>query len=336
MKRLLRGSLLAALSLTPILIAAPSPDRGASARATNTGPPPHAAAPQRVTASGRPYELRLSAVARDGIEPIVNVSSPSAFQGGAVMVTAERVVSGSVHVFGREYPLMAANGALAGFVGFGTEDPPGATTISIDVRDSNGGTYHYARPLTIRKTQWTVDYIEVPPDSGGGVLQDPNVGIREQNRLNDLYSKVTPRQWRDHWVSPIPGHPIALPTDVSGYFGEQRSFNGGPVSGHHGGTDLGLAFGTPVLAANDGTVVLAELLDVRGNMVIIDHGGGVFTGYGHMSELDVKPGDRVTQGQVIGKVGSTGLSTGAHLHWEVSVSGVLVDGLRWVDGSQGF
>jgi murein DD-endopeptidase MepM/ murein hydrolase activator NlpD len=63
---------------------------------------------------------------------------------------------------------------------------------------------------------------------------------------------------------------------------------------------------------------------------------GVFSLYGHMSERAVEVGDTVTKGQVLGYVGSTGLSTGAHLHWEVSVFGVLVDGLRWLDGSQGF
>ncbi len=336
MKRFLTGGLLAAFALLPLLLlvheTSGQPGRAAAATPTATASPQHTA----YSASGRPYERRLAELARDGIEPVVNFSSQSAFQGGAFLVTAERVVSGTASVFGRTYPLMNQGGNLAGYVAFGTEDPPGATTVIVDVRDAQGQSYHYERPFTVRKTQWTVDYIDLPPDSGGGVLQDPNVGIREQNRLNAIYAMVSPRMWLDRWISPIPGHPEVLPSDVSGYFGEQRSFNGGPVSGHHGGTDLGLAQGTPVLAANDGTVVLAELLDVRGNMVIIDHGGGVFTGYGHMSELDVRPGDHVTRGEVIGKVGSTGLSSGPHLHWEVSVSGVLVDGLRWVDGSQGF
>jgi murein DD-endopeptidase MepM/ murein hydrolase activator NlpD len=71
-------------------------------------------------------------------------------------------------------------------------------------------------------------------------------------------------------------------------------------------------------------------------MVIIDHGGGVFTGYAHMSERHAVEGDFVAQGDLIGIEGATGLVTGAHLHWEVAVGGVLVDGLRWVNGSQGF
>ena len=292
--------------------------------------------PRGVAAGPQTFRLRVSAIGRDGYYPSVSVSNSSAFQAGAVLVMADHAASGSATIFGRKYPLMATGESLAGYVGLGTEDPPGPATITIDVTGPDGGSLRFTRTLTVLRTKWTVDYIDLPPDSGGGVLQDPNVGIREQNRLDAIYAKVTPRKWRDRWISPIPGRPIPDTSDVSGYFGEQRSFNGGPVAGHHGGTDLGLAAGTPVLAANDGVVVLANLLDVRGNMVIIDHGGGVFTGYGHMSELDVKVGDAVAQGTVIGKVGTTGLSTGPHLHWEMSVSGVLVDALRWVDGSQGF
>jgi len=291
----------------------------------------------RIPAAGaHTFRLTLASVGRDGAYPSVGISSASAYQAGAVLVTAANARSGSATIFGRKYPLMATGESLAGFAGIGTEDPPGPATITIDVVGPDGASLRFTRTLTVLRTKWTVDYIDVPPDSGGGVLQDPNVGIREQNRLDAIYASVTPRKWRDHWISPIPGKPVPDPSDVSGYFGEQRSFNGGPVAGHHGGTDLGLAAGTPVLAANDGVVVLATLLDVRGNMVIVDHGGGVFTGYAHMSELDVRTGDTVTQGTVIGKVGTTGLSTGPHLHWEMSVSGVLVDALRWVDGSQGF
>ncbi len=292
--------------------------------------------PRGVAAGAQTFQVRLGAIGRDGLYPSVSVSNTSAYQAGAVLVTVDHATSGTATIFGRTYPLMASGDALAGFVGIGTEDPPGPATMTIDIAGPDGASLRYTRTLTILRTKWTVDYINVPPDSGGGVLEDPSVGIREQNRLDAIYASVTPRKWRDHWISPIPGKPVPDPSDVSGYFGEQRSFNGGPVAGHHGGTDLGLAAGTPVLAANDGVVVLANLLDVRGNMVIIDHGGGVFTGYAHMSELDVHVGDTVTQGAVIGKVGTTGLSTGPHLHWEMSVSRVLVDALRWVDGSQGF
>ena len=85
-----------------------------------------------------------------------------------------------------------------------------------------------------------------------------------------------------------------------------------------------------MLAAASGTVVLADTLNVRGNAVVIDHGWGVYTGYWHQTEIYVQPGERVSTGQVIGTVGSTGRVTGAHLHWELWVNGVPVDPMQWV------
>jgi len=78
-------------------------------------------------------------------------------------------------------------------------------------------------------------------------------------------------------------------------------------------------------------VVLAEPLFVRGGAVIIDHGAGVYSNFWHMSQIDVKPGDVVQTGDQLGLVGTTGLSTGAHLHWEIRVNGLAVDPLQWTE-----
>lgn len=86
-------------------------------------------------------------------------------------------------------------------------------------------------------------------------------------------------------------------------------------------------------APTGGTVVLAETLYQWGNAVAINHGWGVVTGYAHLSAIDVQLGQVVQQGDVIGKVGNTGLSTGAHLHWEMWVGGNSVSGLQWLDES---
>ena len=83
-------------------------------------------------------------------------------------------------------------------------------------------------------------------------------------------------------------------------------------------------------------VVLARQMQVRGNMVIIDHGGGLFSGYAHLSAFNVAEGQMVEAGEVIAMSGNTGLSTGAHLHWEMSSGGILLDALRFTDGSNGF
>jgi len=98
----------------------------------------------------------------------------------------------------------------------------------------------------------------------------------------------------------------------------------------HEGIDLGAAYGTPIAAAAGGTVIYAGWLGGYGNLTVIDHGGGLATAYGHQSSIAVSDGEQVAQGQTIGYVGSTGHSTGPHLHFEVRVNGVAVDPLGYL------
>lgn len=113
------------------------------------------------------------------------------------------------------------------------------------------------------------------------------------------------------------------------------AFSGGrvnPVTGvlrPHTGTDIGAFHGAPVWASQSGKVVLAEYNGGYGNCVILDHGNGVKTLYGHMSAILVRQGDTVAQGNQIGRVGSTGNSTGPHLHFEVLIHGVAVDPMQF-------
>jgi murein DD-endopeptidase MepM/ murein hydrolase activator NlpD len=97
----------------------------------------------------------------------------------------------------------------------------------------------------------------------------------------------------------------------------------------HEGIDIGAACGTPIRAAASGTVVYAGWMDGYGNIIVIDHGGGMATAYGHQSALYVGGGS-VSQGQTIGAVGSTGHSTGCHLHFEVRVNGTPVNPLNYL------
>jgi murein DD-endopeptidase MepM/ murein hydrolase activator NlpD len=98
----------------------------------------------------------------------------------------------------------------------------------------------------------------------------------------------------------------------------------------HPGLDLGAPYGSAIHAAASGTVVWCGWMSGYGNLVMIDHGGGIATAYGHQSRIAVGCNQQVSQGQVIGYVGSTGYSTGAHLHFEVRVNGTPVDPLGYL------
>lgn len=125
-------------------------------------------------------------------------------------------------------------------------------------------------------------------------------------------------------IEPIRGHP-----PITDDFG----FGPDPIVGgnrNHGGTDFGASRGTAILAIEDGVVIARRYDSVYGNLLIIDHGGGVASWYAHADSYQVNEGDSVTQGQQIGKVGSTGYSTGPHLHLEIRVGNVKKDPMSYM------
>ncbi len=142
---------------------------------------------------------------------------------------------------------------------------------------------------------------------------------REQGRIEDLIRREqsTGGSAPGAFTRPV-GGPITSP------FGYRTH----PILGTrrlHTGIDMGAAFGTPIVAAAGGRVILASYYGGYGNTVIVDHGGGTTTLYAHQSRLAVSQGSSVSGGQTVGYVGSTGLSTGPHLHFEVRKNGVPVD-----------
>jgi len=144
------------------------------------------------------------------------------------------------------------------------------------------------------------------------------------------------RPWRDirtkdrMWTYPLRS-PLEPMPSISADYGDRRSY-GGMFEGYHSGIDYRASRGTPVVAPAAGRVVLVKRLEARGNAVLIDHGWGLVTGYWHLSTIDVEIGDKIMAGEILGRVGNTGLSTGSHLHWEVWINGVAVDGRQWLDG----
>jgi murein DD-endopeptidase MepM/ murein hydrolase activator NlpD len=143
----------------------------------------------------------------------------------------------------------------------------------------------------------------------------------ERDTLRAIYEHVTPEQL---WAGPF--RPPLDNVKTGGNFGKRRILNGIPGS-PHAGVDFPSPTGTPIHATQAGKVVLAQELFFAGNCVIIDHGFGIYTLYGHMSQMDVHSGDVVTAGQILGKVGATGRVTGPHLHWGLSVNRSRVNSL---------
>ncbi len=123
--------------------------------------------------------------------------------------------------------------------------------------------------------------------------------------------------WEGTFLRPVEGR-------ISTGFGMIRYVNK-EESGRHSGLDIAAARGTPVKASNDGVVRLSMMLKVTGNTIIIDHGCNIYTSYAHLDKLMVEEGDVVKKGDIIGEVGSTGFSTGPHLHWTTTIGKLYIN-----------
>jgi murein DD-endopeptidase MepM/ murein hydrolase activator NlpD len=261
--------------------------------------------------------------------PEVIVSKTAITQAAAPLISVIGELSGgSITFINRTYKLTQGSQSMYAFIGADADDKPGTYPARIDFVLKNGSKGSTNVNITLGATRWTTDSITVPASLEA--LLDPAVSAPELAQLKQVYGGYTPQKlWNGPWLMPAAG---AITTQ----FGEERSYNRGPITGHHGGTDIGAPMGAPVAATNSGKVVMARQLRVHGNMIVIDHGGGVYSGYAHLSTFAAVEGQQVNAGEIIGYVGSSGVSTAAHLHWEMSVGGVLVDALRFTNGDNGY
>jgi murein DD-endopeptidase MepM/ murein hydrolase activator NlpD len=163
------------------------------------------------------------------------------------------------------------------------------------------------------------------PESLNALLT-PEVRAADEATMAAYYELFSePAAWLDSFDAPIGDSPI-----TAGY-GDARSYNQGPIEIFHSGVDYAGPVGTPIYAPAAGTIVFSDTLNIQGNALIVDHGLGVMTGYYHLSKVHVSVGDVVTRGQLLAEGGSSGLSSGPHLHWDLRVGNVPVNGLQWVE-----
>jgi len=206
---------------------------------------------------------------------------------------------------------------------------PGAFPLEIGYRAANGLAISRTFPVQVNAGVYDSQLIELPAGKGG--LLDPEFTRPEIEKLYALWSVAdTPLRWTRPFSRPIGAEYV-----TTSPYGTRRSYNGGPYNSFHSGQDIGAPTGVTVTAPGDGIVVLAEPLNVRGNAVVLDHGAGVYTGYWHLSESFVTPGQAVSVGDPLGLVGTTGLSTGSHLHWELRIYGVAVDPFQFLQEGLG-
>lgn len=182
------------------------------------------------------------------------------------------------------------------------------------------------RVISVTADSKPVEEITLPPSAAS--VSTPAARDTEAEMVARVWAEALPDPlWTDSFLPPLDGR------STSGYGDARRFAPGGRVS-HHQGADLAAPAGTVIRATNDGIVVIAAespVYPIKGGLVIIDHGAGVMSYYLHQSRVLVEEGISVQRGDPIGEVGSTGLSTGPHLHWEMRLDNRATNPLAWID-----
>jgi murein DD-endopeptidase MepM/ murein hydrolase activator NlpD len=175
-----------------------------------------------------------------------------------------------------------------------------------------------------------VEGVSVVPGTGGPALPLDEMGLAtltaKMGRLEEdmrAYEAILRQRGYTPTVWPVEG-------TLEGGFGGRRNPFGGPGYEFHSGQDIEAPPGAPVVAGASGTVSFVGWQNGYGQLVIVDHGGGLTTRYGHLSHIDVELGQQVMRAQLVGKVGSTGRSTGPHLHYEVRINDQPVNPLQYL------
>lgn len=184
------------------------------------------------------------------------------------------------------------------------------------VKRYNKGSRQYVKKDVIKKMLEAELYTQYP-NLGGKIGKEADVKIGESSNAASGGSDFSGTLY---W--PTDG------TEITSYFGPREAPTAG-ASTNHGAIDIGVSTGTNVYACLDGTVTIAQYSDSAGNYIEIDHGNGYVTKYMHNSQLKVSVGDKVTAGQVIALSGSTGYSTGPHVHFQIEKDGEKVDPLTF-------
>lgn len=252
------------------------------------------------------------AAARDGA---LRVTPAKARAGDAVVVRVDAdpdAPSPAVVVAGRKLQLHAVRGGHEGIFAIPLEEK--ADTVRVRVSGDDATSVEL--PVEPREQQDVAVEVEE-------IFVDPPKDVRVQIERDQA---AVARAYRDGPDELVTRRPFIWPRArrITGHFGDRRLFNG-TVNSVHEGTDLAGAVGDPVRAANDGVVVLSEDLFYSGKTVIVGHGAGVYSAYLHLGGLGPEVGTQVRRGQLIGKVGETGRTTGPHLHFAIHADGRYID-----------
>ena len=277
---------------------------------------------------GQLLRIPQSSVTTNLPEPFDKVEiSPSVPRQGDVVVVRVKAsapleaIAGTLA--GRTLHFVPMEGIYEALTGVDGLQEPGVYSVTLHAIASSGAASEVSGRINVQAAGFGFENLTIAQRLVP--LLDPQVNLDEHEELATIFSQWSATQY---WQGPL-----QYPANgkIASYFGTRRSFNGGLLRTYHGGADVVAPAGTPVHASAAGRVAAVQQLRVRGLVVIIDHGRGVFTMYCHLSRALVKVGQIVDVGELVAYSGNTGRTEGPHVHWELAVGGVTVDPLNWMN-----
>ena len=252
----------------------------------------------------------------------ISLQSEEAFQGGVVKieVVGKEIEKVQGILGSRAIPFFSREGRSShvAFVGVDLEEKVGPTNIVIQGWNRGGVMKKKVVVLRIRDKVFAREKLSVPKSFDSFDKATQRRIQKERAQITRLWQLFSPRRlWEGRFLPPVSG-------EVSSPFGLSRIINGSPRS-PHSGVDLRASAGTEIIAANHGKVVLREEFFFAGKSIVLDHGGGLYTMYFHLSEFQVEKDSEVRKEDLIGRVGMTGRVTGPHLHWGARLNGARID-----------
>jgi murein DD-endopeptidase MepM/ murein hydrolase activator NlpD len=278
------------------------------------------------------FALLLAADVMGG-EPrlVLSLEPVEVSQGGILHIKAwGRDIAGARAILpDRDLPFVRGReGVFSAFWGVDLEHRPKVLNFAVEI--STGSEEKWAKRLTayVRAKEFPRETFSVPPASDTFDSATLKRIEKEQAILERLWKiHSAGRLWEGAFAAPVPG-------EISSHFGFRRVING-IARAPHTGVDLRAALGAEVVAANSGRVVLEDDFFFSGKSLVLDHGGGLYTLYFHLSEFRAEKNAQVRKGEVIGLVGMTGRVTGPHLHWGARLNGARIDPMELLTLEEG-
>lgn len=285
--------------------------------------PPDATQAPIITPTPLPKPTPVNVIEQDGTTVELFFSSIPQGQVGLVHVHGDGIAGARARLFNDLIDFFPMDGdGFYGLLSVSMEQNPRTYDLTIFAWYSDNRRVNIVIPLEIVTGEFIRQEITMAPDRA--YLVDAEIERNELARLESIFSQYTAQHLWDEKGFQMP----ILNSQLTSPFGAFRNFNG-ILQTRHTGWDIRTTLGVPVMASASGAVAFAGRLDIRGNIVVVDHGYGIFTTYNHLSQIHVTRGQSIVKGQIIGVTGDTGRSSGPHFHWEVAVNGDFVDSVQF-------